>query len=85
MVNLKELKEIITLMNEHGLAEIELEREGVKVRVRKAGVVFETEGMSGERMLAAISTCCRASVAGPASSRRLSTVTWRRIELAASR
>ncbi len=37
MVNLKELKELIALMNEHQLVEMELEREGMKVRLRKAG------------------------------------------------
>jgi oxaloacetate decarboxylase alpha subunit len=37
MVNLKELKELIALMNEHQLVEMELEREGTKVRLRKAG------------------------------------------------
>ena len=46
MLNLKELKELIALMNENQLAEIELEREGMKVRLRKAaaaeeGVVIE--------------------------------------------
>ena len=37
MVNLKELKELILLMNENQLAEVELEREGMKIRLRKAG------------------------------------------------
>ena len=46
MVNLKELKDLIALMNEHQLVEMELEREGMKVRLRKAsaggeGVVIE--------------------------------------------
>ena len=36
MVNLKELKDLIALMNEHQLVEMELEREGMKVRLRKA-------------------------------------------------
>ena len=36
-MNLKELKELIALMNEHQLVELELEREGMKVRLRKAG------------------------------------------------
>jgi len=45
-VNLKEVKELIALMDEHGLGEIELEREGMKIRLRKegsgpAGVVVE--------------------------------------------
>ncbi|MBI3312259.1 MAG: acetyl-CoA carboxylase biotin carboxyl carrier protein [Candidatus Omnitrophica bacterium] len=50
-MNLKELKELITLMNENQLAEIELEREGGKVRLRKAGVA--EEGVMIERLPAA--------------------------------
>lgn len=41
-MNLKELKELLQLMEEHGLAEIELEREGLRVRLKKAGAVTET-------------------------------------------
>jgi len=41
-VNLKELKELLLLMEEHGLAEIELEREGLRVRLRKVGATTET-------------------------------------------
>ena len=46
MVNLKELKDLITLMNENQLTELEIEREGMKVRLRKGlggeeGVVIE--------------------------------------------
>ena len=36
-MNFKELKELIALMNENQLMEIELEREGMKVRLRKVG------------------------------------------------
>lgn len=34
-MNLKEIREIINLMNEHGLTEIEIEREGTKIKIRK--------------------------------------------------
>jgi oxaloacetate decarboxylase alpha subunit len=34
-MNLKEIKELITLMNENELMELEVEREGMKVRLRK--------------------------------------------------
>lgn len=34
-MNLKELKEMIALMNENGLVEIEIEREGLRVRIRR--------------------------------------------------
>ncbi len=35
MINLKELKDLIALMNENQLTELEIEREGTKVRLRK--------------------------------------------------
>lgn len=34
-MNLKEIKELITLMNENNLTELEIEREGIKVRLKK--------------------------------------------------
>ena len=34
-MNLKEIKDIIALMNENDLAEIELERDGLKLKLRK--------------------------------------------------
>ena len=34
-MNIKEIKEMINLMNENNLQEIELEREGLKIRLRK--------------------------------------------------
>jgi len=34
-MNVKELKEMIALMNENGLIEIEIEREGQRIRLRK--------------------------------------------------
>jgi oxaloacetate decarboxylase alpha subunit len=35
-MNLKEIKELITLMNENDLMELEIEREGTKIRLRKS-------------------------------------------------
>jgi len=35
-MNLKEIKELINLMNEHGLTEIEIEREGTKIKIKKS-------------------------------------------------
>jgi acetyl-CoA carboxylase biotin carboxyl carrier protein len=35
-MNLKELKELIELMNENGLTEIEVEREGMTIKLKKA-------------------------------------------------
>ncbi|MFA6378550.1 MAG: acetyl-CoA carboxylase biotin carboxyl carrier protein [Candidatus Omnitrophota bacterium] len=34
-MNLKEIKEVITLMNENELSEIEIEREGSKIKIKK--------------------------------------------------
>lgn len=34
-MNLKEIKEVIQLMNENGLSEIELEKEGMKIRLKR--------------------------------------------------
>ncbi|MBI4313854.1 MAG: acetyl-CoA carboxylase biotin carboxyl carrier protein [Candidatus Omnitrophica bacterium] len=41
-VNLKELKELLGLMEEHQLGEIEIEREGLRVRLKKSGGGTET-------------------------------------------
>ena len=37
-MNLKEIKEIITLMNENNLGEIEIEREGLKLKLKKSAL-----------------------------------------------
>ena len=50
MVNLKELKDLIALMNEHQLVEMELEREGMRIRLRKAGTGGGEEGVVVERL-----------------------------------
>ncbi len=43
-MNVKEIKEMIQLMNENGLSEIELETEGLKIRLKKgsSGMTQET-------------------------------------------
>jgi acetyl-CoA carboxylase biotin carboxyl carrier protein len=42
-MNLKEIKEMIQLMNENGLSEFEMEKDGLKIRLRKgAGGVIES-------------------------------------------
>lgn len=45
-MNLKEIKEIIALMNENSLNEIEIEREGLKLKLKKSadGVVMASSG-----------------------------------------
>src|SRR5689334_4548068 len=37
-MNLKEIKEIIALMNENELTEIEIERDGLKLKLKKASL-----------------------------------------------
>jgi len=36
-MNLKEIKEIINLMNENNLSEIEIEKEGMRIKLKKLG------------------------------------------------
>ena len=44
-MNIREIKDLINLMNEHGLTEIEIESEGTKIRLRKTNgsVVLERQ------------------------------------------
>lgn len=42
-MNLKEIKEVINLMNENDLTEIEIEREGSKIKIKKSSVGEYTE------------------------------------------
>jgi len=44
-MNVKELKEMIALMNENGLVEIEIEREGQRIRIKRgiAGIPEATQ------------------------------------------
>ena len=46
-MTLKEIKEMINLMEEHGLSELEVEKEGLKIRLKRAPsgkVIAEQEG-----------------------------------------
>ncbi len=58
-MNLKEIKELINLMNENNLMELEIEREGTKIRIRKsASGNFEaaTEGPDAQRIIQTVKT-----------------------------
>jgi oxaloacetate decarboxylase alpha subunit len=55
-VNIKEIKEMINLMNENGLMELEIEKDGMRIRLKKTGagtgtssgpIVVEREVVSG--------------------------------------
>ena len=41
-MNLKEIKEIINLMNEHGLTEIEVEKGDQKIKLKKSSILGES-------------------------------------------
>ncbi len=42
-MNLKEIKEMIALMNENNLMELEVEKEGMRIRLKKSGGAVGTE------------------------------------------
>lgn len=47
-MNLKEIKEIVNLMNDNDLGEVEVEREGMKLKIKKAGAgapIVQTQPM----------------------------------------
>ncbi len=44
-MNLKEIKEMISLMNDNGLVELEVEKDGMRIRLKKVG--SGTEAFSG--------------------------------------
>lgn len=43
-MNLKEIKEIVNLMNENGLVELEMEKDGIRIKLKRAqaGLEFST-------------------------------------------
>ena len=44
-MNIKEIKEMINLMNENGLMELEVEKDGMRIRLKKT--TLEAQGYSG--------------------------------------
>ncbi|MDD4908513.1 MAG: acetyl-CoA carboxylase biotin carboxyl carrier protein [Candidatus Omnitrophica bacterium] len=44
-MNIKEIKEMISLMNENGLVELEVEKEGLRVRLKKTSSGGEASAM----------------------------------------
>lgn len=53
-MNIKEMKELLNLMREHGLAEIELEKEGLKIKLKKNSYAqFSPESASIPMMMPA--------------------------------
>lgn len=54
-MNLKEIKELIALMNENNLVEIEMERDGLKIRLKKGISGITSEIIPSEESLQKIS------------------------------
>lgn len=46
-MNVKEIKEVIALMNENGLAEIEIEKDGLRLRLKKGQFGIQQEVTQG--------------------------------------
>lgn len=67
-VNLEELRELITLMRENGLAELELEREDFRVRLRRdsAGPAVAAPPLQFEPASQPAANMTHASATGPA-------------------
>jgi len=40
-MNIKEIKDMVSLMNENGLVELEIEKEGMRIRLKKSGALSE--------------------------------------------
>ena len=47
-MNLKEMKEMLQLMADHGLTEIEIEKDGLKVKLKKGGFSRPAESYAGD-------------------------------------
>ncbi len=74
-MNLKEIKEMIQLMNENGLTEFEMEKDGLKIRLRKGSggaiepvIVHEARPASAQRV---VETPAKESVKAAAPARNV--------------
>lgn len=68
-MNIKELKEVLQLMADHNLSEIEIEKEGMKIRLKKGGngrFVAENDGVSMMMPMQTPSQLTGANLAAPA-------------------
>lgn len=63
-MNIKEIKEVLQLMKEHELAEIEIEKDGLKLKVRK----LASGQMAVETLPMAVSKAAPAAQAAPAAA-----------------
>ncbi|MFA5089427.1 MAG: acetyl-CoA carboxylase biotin carboxyl carrier protein [Candidatus Omnitrophota bacterium] len=61
-MNIKEIKEMINLMNENNLMELEIEKEGMRIRLKKTGAI---ESASGSRIIVEKETVTGAGQGSP--------------------
>jgi acetyl-CoA carboxylase biotin carboxyl carrier protein len=67
-MNLKEIREIIELVTEKGIAEFELERSGTRLKISRVGRPAETPGGAGVLYAAAVVPETPAAAPGPRST-----------------
>jgi acetyl-CoA carboxylase biotin carboxyl carrier protein len=67
-LDLKELKEILQILEEKEITEFELEEEGMKLRIRKAGPAPSNHAAAPGALYPAIAALPHAAPAAPASS-----------------
>ncbi len=65
-MNIDELKQILDIVREHGISEFELEREGVRLRIKKNGLELASEVVS--RLPGASVPAAAPGLAAPAAS-----------------
>ncbi|MFH1459582.1 MAG: acetyl-CoA carboxylase biotin carboxyl carrier protein [Candidatus Omnitrophota bacterium] len=85
-MNLKEIKEMISLMNENNLTELELEREGLKIRLKRGGSSsLDASNIVVERMnMQELTQGSRAQIMSPTeNSNQATTITDNFIEIKA--
>ncbi len=75
-MNLKEIKEMIQLMNENGLSEFEMEKDGLKIRLRKGASGMVEQSVVYEPRVAVPAPAAKASApaAAPAASAAKNTI-----------
>lgn len=75
-MNLKEIKELVNLMNENGLVELEIEKDGMRIRLKKT--TSGSEGLAGpiivERERISEGSSRKESLAEPADKTQTKTV-----------
>lgn len=67
-MNLKEIKEMINLMNENNLVELEVEKEGMRIKIRRFQEASDSaKGRPVEYKVESVPASKASDVAGPAS------------------